>query len=156
VVGRLRTAATALAVAALAAGCAGGDDPPSPRLPPQGVRADVKTDTTTARDGLVRWRSTWVLSWAPAPGARDYLIYVRTAEGEGGAHRPTTMPQWRIEVANGVNRHRRVPKARDQQLALVAAQVAVSVAARYPDGRIGPRSRPFPVGEHAAGAVTGR
>lgn len=144
-VGRLRSAAAACAAAALA-GCAGDREPP-PAQTPRGFEAVVRDDTRTRPDGLVRWSAEWELSWQPVPGASGYLVYVTTAEGAGGEARRIAEPRWSINVANGVDPLDDVRTARDQQLALLAAQLEVRVAARYPDDRTSRRSPPFPVGE---------
>ena len=141
-----RIATTALAVAALTAGGCGGRQAAPPATAPAGARAVIDTDVRPAGHGFVRWSSRWKLAWDEVPGAREYIVYLGTSEGTGETQR-VGEPHWALDVANGENRRSALPKARDQQLALVAAQLTVAIAARYPDGRIGPKTQAMPVGE---------
>lgn len=144
---RRSSAVAALAAAALA-GCGDdGDTPSRPPPAPSGFSAAVQDEQRTRPDGLVAWRADWELSWRPVPGASGYDIRILTSEGAGSTPRRVRKPQWRIEVANGVNPRRQVRRARDQQLTLMAAQLQVDVAARFPDGRTSTRQGPFAVGE---------
>ena len=54
-------------------------------------------------------------------------------------------PRYGIEVANGVNPRARIERLRTEQLAFTAAQLTVSVAARYAGGAVGPGFVPFAV-----------
>jgi len=112
-----------------------------------GVQAEIRDEVRPAQRGLVSWKSTWELRWRRAPGARDYLVYTGTSEGDSKEPSVSRKPRFSIEVANGVNPRSQISKLRGQQVALTAAQLTVSVAVRYPGGRIGPKAGPFAVGE---------
>ena len=148
--GRLvvRIAAVAATFVVAAAGC-GGDspEPDSTPRPVAGVQAEVRDEVRPAQRGLVSWKSFWELRWKRAPNARDYLVYTGTSEGDSKEPSVSRKPRFSIEVANGVSPRSRVPKLRGQQVAFTAAQLTVSVAARYPGGRTGPKAGPFAVGE---------
>jgi len=148
--GRLvvRIPAVAATLIAAAAGC-GGDSPepgPKPR-PVSGVQAELRDTVTPAKNGLMSWKSTWELRWRRVAGAGHYLVYTGTSEGDSKEPSVSSKPRFSIEVANGVSPRSRISKLRGQQVALTAAQLTVSVAVRYPGGRIGPKAGPFAVGE---------
>ena len=115
--------------------------------PVSGVQAELRDAVTPAKIGLVSWESTWELRWRRVQGARHYLVYTGTSEGDSKEPRVSTKPRFAIEVANGVSPRSRISELRGQQAALTAAQLTVSVAVRYPGGRIGPKAGPFAVGE---------
>jgi len=134
----------AATVVAVTAGCGNGEPGPAPLT---GFTADLRERIEPARDGLVRWKSTWWLRWTPAEGAREYLLYTGTSEGDSTTPQVRRKPRYGIEVANGVSRRSQIERLRSQQVAFTAAQLTISVAARYDDGKIGPRSVPYAVGE---------
>jgi hypothetical protein len=144
VVAPIRILAVAATTVAAAAGC-GSDEPDRSRI--TGFEADLRDVVAPARGELVQWRSSWRLRWNAAPGARGYLIYVGTSEGDSSKPKLRSEPRYGIEVANGVNARSRIRELRAEQLAFTAAQLTVSVAARYDGGKVGPRSAPFAVGE---------
>jgi hypothetical protein len=143
--GILITAAATLVVAAVGCGDPSGDEP-RPR-PISGVQAELTDDVRPAKRGLVSWKSTWQLRWRRVPGARDYLVYTGTSEGDSPHPAVRRRPHYAIEVASGVNQRAQISDLRSQQVAFTAAQLTASVAARYPGGRIGPKAGPFAVGE---------
>jgi hypothetical protein len=134
----------AATVVAGTAGC--GNDEPGP-APLTGFTADLREHIEPAHGGLVQWKSTWWLRWTPAEGAREYLVYTGSSEGDSTTARVRREPRYGIEVANGVSRRSQIERLRSQQVAFTAAQLTISVAARYDDGEIGPRSGPYAVGE---------
>ena len=87
--------------------------------------------------------SAWKLFSAPA------RVNSADPHSDGDSSKPKlrTEPRYGIEVANGVNARSRIRELRAEQLAFTAAELTVSVAARYDGGKVGPRSAPFAAGE---------
>jgi len=148
--GRLvvRIAAVTATFVVATAGCGGeSPEPDSTPRPVSGVQAQLRDTVTPAKNGLVSWKSTWELRWRRVAGARHYLVYTGTSEGDSKEPSVSRKPRFSIEVANGVSPRSRISKLRGQQVALTAAQLTVSVAVRYPGSRIGPKAGPFAVGD---------
>ena len=95
----------------------------------------------------MRWTSRWLLRWQPVEGAREYLVYFGTSEGDRRKPQVRKTPDYAIEVANGVSPRAQIKRLRGQQVAFMAAQLTVRLAVRFDDGKVGPKSEPYAVGE---------
>lgn len=112
-----------------------GSDP----LQVTGVRSELVDREQPTGDGRIAWWTSWKVCWDPVPGAESYEVTILGIEGPGI---PQTVPGpcHELTVANGTTGRSGEYPGRDQQLALVSASMSVSVAARFPDGTIGPPS----------------
>lgn len=161
-----------LSVLALAAGCSGSaastptagaaaSATAAPAAPagllqaPTGfrVRLDPSEAAVTGSDGrrLVEWEVDWALTWTPVPGAQDYAVWFGTNEGAGSSpERYVAEPELRMTAANGTSSRERVQQDQAAGLLFTSSQLLVSIAGRDADGRLGPRSAWFPVGDAPA------
>lgn len=114
---------------------------------PRRFRTRLESTRAARPDGLVDWRSDWVLTWAEVPGARGYTVSFATSEGDGGRERSVEVPELTLDVAAGTSPARRVRADRDAQVTLTASQLLVSVRATGPEGAEGPASPWYRVGE---------
>ena len=115
----------------------------------RGFRSELRDRETVVPGGRVSWSTRWRLCWAPVRGARGYVVTAVTSEGRGTRPRAVAEPCYALTVASGLASRRGERPGRDEQLALMRATLAVSVAARLPDGELGPPSVDIPVGaEH--------
>lgn len=153
--------------AGLAAGCSSAPGPAG--APPAGATPAASSASLPAVAGLrvalehaeqpapgaagagqTAWRSTWRLSWDPAPGASSYLVRYGTNEGPGTRHTVLDAPSLAIEAAAGTSPTDRLEKDRRAGLLFTSSQLLVSVAARSGEAT-GPASLWFPVGDVPAG-----
>ena len=156
----LRGAAGALLAAALVTGCTSSSSvparpataaPSTALAPVTGFRVALESTEEPASGpagaGKLAWRSTWQLRWEPVPDATGYAVWYATNEGGGNAPRavqPETLLA--VEAAAGTSTRARLEQDRRALLLLTSSQLLVAVAAEH-DGRQGPRSPWFPVGD---------
>ena len=147
----------AVAAGALLVAQADGQDgrarEPRASAPHDGASAEIRRLRATLvdrerrlPDGRVSWSTRWRLCWKPVPGARSYAIAVATSEGVDPRPRSTPRTCFGLVVANGVGRRRAERRGRDAQLSVMQAMLAVSVAAKLMNGRVGPWSEDVSVG----------
>lgn len=93
-----------------------------------------------AADGS--WTARWRLCWRPVAGALGYAVRVASSEGADPRARRVSNSCWSLTVAAGV------PQRSDlgPQVALMAPQLSVHLAAVLPGGRTGPPTRDLSVG----------
>ena len=153
-----------LAVLALvfAAGCTGPSGAGGPEVEssvpaaPTGfqVRLEHREEPAAgpAGAGRVSWETAWSLSWEPAAEAASYAVYYRTTEGPGSERpqRSVAAPAFEIQAAAGTSSPERLEQDRAAALTFASSQLRVAIAAVRPDGRQGPRSLWFSVGDVAA------
>ncbi len=120
---------------------------------PREFRTRVEHTKSSRPDGLVDWRTDWVLTWSEVPGASGYAVRFGTSEGTGGRERSLDVPELTLDVAAGTSPRRRVRADRAAQLTLTASQLLVSVLATGPGGAEGPASPWYRVGEAPANGV---
>ncbi len=97
---------------------------------------------------LVEWEVDWALGWTPTPGAQDYAVWFGTNEGAGSTpKRYVRQPELRLTAATGTSTRERLPQDREAGLLFTSSQLLVSIAGRDADGRLGPRTAWFPVGD---------
>ena len=149
----MRRAAAALVLALVLVGAAGCTSAPDQLVPPTGFRTALEQTATTRADGLVEWRTDWVLHWAEVPAAAGYVARFATSEGPGGRERRLDVPMLRLDVAAGTSRPDRLARDREAQRTLTASQLLVSVAAVGEDDVVGPASPWYRVGETGDGGV---
>ena len=117
------------------------------------VRLEPSETPVDGSDGqrLVEWEVDWVLGWTPTPGAQDYAVWFGTSEGAGNTpKRYVREPELRLTAATGTSPRQRLAQDRDAGLLFTSSQLLVSIAGRDADGRLGPRSPWFPVGDAPA------
>lgn len=152
-----RVAVGAIATLLLGAGCTGGAGaPPAAGAPaarsvealpaPRGLETRVETTRVPRDDGLVDWRTQWVLEWDAVAGADGYSAQFSTSEG-GGRQRDIRAPLLRVDAAAGTSAADRVDPDAGAQLAFNKSQLVVRVAATRAGASPGPASDWFPVGE---------
>ena len=112
----------------------------------QGLRAALVDRERRLPDGRISWSTRWRLCWKPVAGARSYAIAVATSEGVDPRSRSTPRTCFGLAVANGVGRRPGERRGRDAQLSVMQAMLAVSVAAKLVNGRVGPWSQEVSVG----------
>lgn len=93
-----------------------------------------------------QWRTYWVLSWSPLPGAVEYELTYKTSEGVSHKTVRQKAASFKLEVAKGDNPKSAGMLTRDVQLATIQSLLAVSVTARFKDGLLGKRSPWFEAG----------
>ena len=96
----------------------------------------------------MRWRSDWVVTWAPLAHVRHYEIRYKTSEGVSRKTGIQVEPQLVLEVAKGDNPKAAGWVARATQLATIEGLLAVSVVVHFEDG-----SRSLPTPWLAVGSV---
>lgn len=140
--------AALLALAVALASCAGATPaPPEQRDRPPGGFAAVLEDRTGARSGdLETWTTYWHLTWGEVAGAASYVVWYGTPEGDGVRTRELDEPRLRLSVASGTTTPQDRSARREAELTVTAAQLSVRIAARFPDGGLGPASDWLPVG----------
>jgi hypothetical protein len=107
------------------------------------LSSEVREETVGAARVAVR-TTYWELAWPPVTGAADYVVFLHTSEGASQQPTAVPTPRFRLSVARMLADE--TTGATATHLALTAAHLAVSVAARFPDGTLGPASPLFPVG----------
>lgn len=95
---------------------------------PADFRASLAQSRTTRPDGLIEWRTAWVLRWRPVPGVKRYQVQFATSEGRGGRTQTVEKPELRIDAAAGTSPANRVATDEKAQLAFTGSQLLVSVA----------------------------
>ena len=120
---------------------------------PRGFRTRVEHTETSRPDGLVDWRTDWVLTWSEVPGASGYSVRFAASEGTGGREGSLDVPELTLDVAAGTSPRRRIRADRSAQLTLTASQLLGSVLATGPGGAEGPASPWYRVGEAPADGV---
>ena len=110
----------------------------------KGLQARLIDEERTADKGQIFWSTSWRLCWEPVPAANRYVVTEVSFEGAGGS-RELTEPCYELSVANGVTNEPGKYPGREQQLDLMESTLSVSVAARLPDGTVGPASPDIPV-----------
>ena len=163
----MRPLRLALPVVALVAGCTPATGAPAapagaaPSVPPAavtGFRAAVQDVDTPVRgaDGrdVVRWQSTWRLTWEPVPGATAYEVQYGTSEGAGDDEPEAvqTEPSLDVEAAAGTSSRARLAQDRRAGLLFTSSQLLVQVRARNEHGA-GPASLWLPVGDVPEGGA---
>jgi hypothetical protein len=155
---RLLAAATVVVAAAgsgAAAAAAGSGEPaPQPVVlgAPTDLRGSLEDTSTPTGAGLVRWTTTWELSWDEVPGAAVYEVYAVGPEGEASAPmRVLSEPLLRLSVAAGTTTSDDRQTQRDGQIAYRATQLGVRVVAVSRAGSRSPASPVVPVGQPRAG-----
>lgn len=146
--GHARAAALAFTLAGTLAGCDGAAEAERPTAlrAPSGFTTAFEEDRRSRAD-FVEWRTRWQLRWRPVTGATSYVVRTATSEGPSGRSKMVAETRYLLEVAAGTSPAARLARDRTTQLALIAAHLRVQVAARGADGRIGPASPWFAVGE---------
>ncbi len=119
---------------------------------PTGFRARLRHDEGSTRGSFVEWRTRWELTWEPVAGASGYRVHITTSEG-GRRTREVEVPRFQLEVAAGTSTPSDVKRDRSLQLALVASQLQVRVAAADGDGREGAPSPWFAVADVPHGGI---
>ncbi len=141
----------ALLLAAALTGCAAAPStaPGAPQRdrPPGGFAAVLHDETGSRSGGLVTWTTSWELTWEEVAGAASYAVWYATPEGDGTRAHELDAPRLRLSVATGTTTPADRAVRRDQELTVTAAQLSVRVAARFPDGELGPASPWLPVGQ---------
>jgi len=138
----------ALVLAAALAGCAAAPPPAAPQRdrPPGGFTAVLQDETGPRSGDLVTWTTYWDLTWDEVAGADSYAVWYATPEGDGTRAHELDGPRLRLSVATGTTTAADRAVRRDQELTVTATQLSVRVAARFPDGELGPASPWLPVG----------
>jgi len=112
----------------------------------RGLHAELMNEEKpTGGTQIARW-TIWRLCWDPAPGARDYLVTTVSVEG-AGRPQPVSATCHELAVANGTTRQSGTYAGRSAQLTYMEISTSVSVAARLPDGSVGPASPDIPLGQ---------
>ncbi|MGN6672751.1 MAG: hypothetical protein ACTHMA_05585 [Thermomicrobiales bacterium] len=114
---------------------------------PAGYTARLTTEVCAERVGATTAtvRTTyWELTWPPIAGATDYVVFFHTSEG--ASQEPTAVPEPCVRLSVARTLAGDTASNLVANLALTASHLAVSVAARFPDGTLGPASPLFPVG----------
>jgi hypothetical protein len=117
------------------------------------VSLDPVEVPATAADGrdLVQWEVDWTLTWEPVAGAAEHAVWFGTNEGAPSEpRRSVDEPELRLTAAAGTSPAARLAADREAGLLFTSSQLLVSVAARAADGRLGPRSPWYPVGDAPA------
>jgi hypothetical protein len=107
------------------------------------LSSEVRDEMVGAVSMAVR-TTYWELAWPPVTGAADYVVFLHTSEGASQQPTAVPTPRFRLSVARILADE--PTSTTTTQLALTAAHLAVRVAARFPDGTLGPASPLFPVG----------
>ena len=107
------------------------------------LSSEVRDEMVGAVSMAVR-TTYWELAWPPVTGAADYVVFLHTSEGASQQPTAVPTPRFRLSVARILADE--PASTTTTQLALTAAHLAVRVAARFPDGTLGPASPLFPVG----------
>lgn len=138
----------ALLLATALAGCAAAPAPAAPQRdrPPVGFAAALHDETGPRSGDLVTWTTYWELTWEEVDGAASYAVWYATPEGDGTRAHELDAPRLRLSVVTGTTTPADRAVRRDQELTVAAAQLSVRVAARFPDGELGPASPWLPVG----------
>jgi hypothetical protein len=139
-------AGAALAAAALA-GCTTEAPPVDRDVAPAGFAAVLDDEVGPVTEGRATWTTFWDLTWEEVAGAAGYVVWYGTSEGDSIRTRELDEPRLRLSVATGTTTPEDRVLRRDQELTLTAAQLSVRVAARFPDGELGPPSPWLTVGE---------
>ncbi len=113
---------------------------------PADFRASLAQSRKTRPDGLIEWRTNWVLRWDAVPGVERYRVDFATSEGRGGRSRTVDAPEVRIEAAAGTSPANRVASDEKAQLAFTGSQLLVSVRA-VAGKATGPASAWYRVGD---------
>jgi hypothetical protein len=124
-----------------------------PTVAPTGFRTVLDHSLQPRPDGLVEWRTTWVLRWDPVPAASSYVARFATSEGRGGRERVLTSTELQVDAAAGTSDATRLDADRAAQLAFTGSQLLVSVAGAGPSGAEGPASAWYRVGEVPADGI---
>jgi hypothetical protein len=114
------------------------------------LSSEVREETVGAARVAVR-TTYWELAWSPVAGAADYLVFLHTSEGASQPPTAVPTPRFRLSVARMLADE--PTSTTTTHLALTATHLAVRVAARFPDGTVGPASALFPVGRTETGDV---
>ena len=108
-----------------------------------GLRATLE-DTTDpySTEGVKhwRWRTHWVIQWAPVPDAVAYELIYMTSEGASKKSTRLDAPPFRLEVAKGDNPQTEGMPTRTIQLITIQSLLSVRVVPRMADGSLGPAS----------------
>lgn len=109
------------------------------------LRATLRDEERTLPDGRIAWSTEWRLCWTPVRLAVAYAVTPVSFEGPGRAIE-VREPCYALSVANGVDDRPGQRSGRTGQLSLIGSSLAVSVAARFADGTLGPGSADHSVG----------
>ncbi|HEU5331048.1 MAG TPA: hypothetical protein VFU78_23335 [Thermomicrobiales bacterium] len=107
------------------------------------LTSEVRDESVGATTASVR-TTYWELTWPPVAGATDYVVFFHTSEG--ASQEPTAVPAPCVRLSVARTLAGDTASNLVANLALTASHLAVSVAARFPDGTLGPVSPLFPVG----------
>ena len=105
------------------------------------LRDHVQTYRRPGGEEYLRWRSDWVVTWAPLAHVRHYEIRYKTSEGVSRKTGMQGEPQLVIEVAKGDNPKAAGLVARATQLSTIEGLLAVRVVTHFDDGT---QSQPTP------------
>lgn len=114
-----------------------------------GLTATLEDEWLPSQTGDVAewtWQTHWVLHWQPVPAATHYEITHKTSEGINPRTTSLRTPSWKIEVAKGKNPRAAGMPTRTIQLLTIQGLLAVRVAPRFADGRLGTPSPWLAVG----------
>ena len=138
--------------AALFFGCCLCSAAPAAETPAVRLAASLRDHVQAYRrpggEEYIRWRSDWVVTWAPLAHVRHYEIRYKTSEGVSRKTGMQVEPRLVIEVAKGDNLKAAGLVARATQLSTIEGLLAVSVVTHFDDG-----SRSLPTPWLAAGSV---
>lgn len=87
-----------------------------------------------------RWRTDWVIQWAPVPDAVAYDLLYMTSEGASKKSTSLHAAPFRLEVAKGDNPQAEGMPTRTIQLITIQSLLSVRVVPRLANGSLGPAS----------------